>query len=400
MSLLFKKLKNNQLYFLKFISFGVVSITGLFRTVVLDFEELGVWREVASLFAFLPLVFLLGVPNFLTLKVGERFSFILTTIIVKYISVICFFLLFFYFLIPFELFLYFFIVFMVFELLVSSRCIKISRINVLLFSQTVISLFELFFLGLYYLNVLNFNFDKTSIFIWMAFRSVFISFIIMKKVGGNLFCLDFNKFYFSLKELKFFLRVVPLSLSNNYFPMLAGSFLMNFDGLVLSKFMTSANLGFLSILIFFRSVLFLPLTLCGQKLSPIFRINNSSTYSVFRRESRKSSIFCAALVVPSCLVFACLHYINGTVNNGFFLFYFLIFYSILANYIGPVQTYLQAIGHGREAFFIDFFIIFFLFSIILYKDISSLLFLTFSYFLSHLLSYFLKYIYLFKKVKF
>jgi hypothetical protein len=384
----------NKLYLLKYFSFAVLSCAGLIRMFLFSYEELGSWREIASLFTIIPQVLLLGLPGYLLLRSSEEEASLIlhcSINILLYIYILGFILMqFFTELIDY--FSYLVVVLVSIELLMAHIYIKRGEIKKLTIIQTMIYSVEIVAL-----LISNFNglvFDVNVICLWMFFRSFLISIVVLFDLRKSIDFLHLVNPCKLFDSFKFAGTKARNSIGNNYAPMVLSVLLMNFDGLVLVHFLSIESIGFIAVIIFFRSVLLIPLTLAGQKLSPFLKDISDDTYLEFRIESKKALYFVMLIILPCFCIFYLAQGIKGEIKDGYLFLTLIVLFSLIVTYIGPVHTYLQALGKGKSAFLIDLIVLLLLFTLVfLYKSGDLNLLLIF-YIFFHSASYFLKFIYL------
>lgn len=393
MNLFFRVLRPNGLYILKYFTFTVLSFSGLLRTFVFDIGELGLWREIASLVTLWPQILLLGIPGYLILSctsVRSKYLFNCSvSLIVWFVLVVFLFSIFGYYILSIDMIFVLVSGLISLEVLFSSLIVRLSKIHWMLLVQVSIYSIEIVCLLVAY--VADLEISRPIVYAWLSVRSLAISFSLVVLLFSK------NQWRFMYvgvwRSLSFLKSQAPVSLKNNYFSMVASTALMNFDGLVFSRFLPSEEIGYFAIFVFFRSILITPLTLCGQKLSPILR-NGTGVRERYGLECKKALFFTLLVIAPCFVVFYFLEKSRADIDGGYLYLLQIVAFSLLVTALGPVHTFLQAKKLGHIAFAIDMGLICVLIAgLVLIHEAEFYVLFSF-YIIVHFFSYFLKWVYM------
>lgn len=375
-------LRNDHL--LRYVAFALVSFTGLVRISILPLDVLGEWRFIGSNFTWLSQILLVGLNSYILLNTSKREA---TLIFSGY-----FYFLFFIFLITAATCFYSMTLWPLLASLIAAELMcqalhnRFFDIKNMYIGQIFGAIIEVFLVFSFFLFGVPFTFELLLSII-MAKSIVVIIFLYLIIKDKRAFLLS----QFS-QGLKTSFSALPFSIRLNFFPMLASTFLMNADGLLLVYFVTNQEAGKIALLIFMRSLLLLPQSIAGQRLAKRYS-NTTNISSVVVNQERLVALkqFGYVTIFFVFAAFA-LEYVKGSNALDHFLLVGIWVTSFWITALGPTQTLLQILKRWRFLLSVDIslIVLMILLCSLLSQDAGYQLFV-YIYLSTHAISFFLKY---------
>lgn len=371
-------------HLLRYVAFALLSFTGFVRISILPLDVLGEWRFIGANFPWLSQVLLVGLNNYLLLNASKREAILIFS---GY-----FYFLFFIFLVTAATCFYSMTLWPLLASLIAAEFMCQALHNRFFDIRNI-------YIGQIFGTVTEFLFVIGCFFLGASFTFELLLMIISAKslVVIIFLCLTIKdkKAFLSpqfLKGFKTSLFTIQFSIRLNFLPMLASTFLMNADGLLLIYFVSSEEAGNIALLIFLRSLLLLPQSIAGQRLSK--RYGNKSSISSLVVNQERAVALKQFGYVTIFFIFAAivLKSFKGPDALDNFLLVAVWVASLWHTALGPNQPILQILKCWKFLLVTDISVIAILVMLCMYFSQSSgYQLFVYIYLLSHALSFFLKY---------